>query len=198
MIDFLVEQWWFSVILLIILLIGDSYLTIVGAKFHKTYAARYITYQNGYELNPIFEKDVAQYRWFTRKYATSLLILSLSLSILRLLGGNFIFELFIGAGLLQGLYINLRHLQNLLLFRDTRRSNSINGQIEYSYWLSQRSSAINILSQAIFFSIAALATMRPFFWGGVVMCIIQSLRSYNLSNRKFSQTTASFGPKSNE
>jgi hypothetical protein len=198
MIDFLVEQWWFSVILLIILVFGDSYLTIVGARFYKTYAAQYTTYQHSYELNPRYENDVAQYRWFSRKQAISLLVLIACLSILRLLSGKFIFELFIGAALLQGLWINLRHLQNILIFRDTRRPGSISGHLEYSYWLSQRSSASNILGYAIVFSVAAFATMRPFFWGGVIICIVQSLRCYKLANRKFSQTPANIEPKLNE
>jgi hypothetical protein len=198
MIDFLVEQWWFSVIPFIILALGDYYLTIVAAKLYKTYAARYITYQNGYELNPVYENDIAQYRWFSKKHAAALLVLIVGLSILRLWVGKFIFELYIGAVLLQWLWVDLRHLQNIQIFLDMRRPDSISGHVEYSYWLMQRSSAINILGYAIVFGVAAFATMRPFFLGGVIICIFQSLRSYRLANRKFSQIPANIEPKLNE
>ena len=65
MINFLVEQAPFSIILLLTLALADYYLTALGAKIHQASTVRHVTYRNGYELNPVFEKGVAQYRWFT-------------------------------------------------------------------------------------------------------------------------------------
>jgi hypothetical protein len=188
MIDFLNEYWWLAIALYVILFVCDHYMTVVGAKLHKAYAAKYILYQNGYELNPIFEKEVAEFQWFTRKHLFALLGGVFGLSILRLFGGVTIFEFFIGAYLLQWLDTDLLHLRNILFFRDIRKSDSFKGSVESSYWVSQRQSAARQITQAILFSIAALATMRLFFWGGVAGFLFQGFQSLYFANRKFPES----------
>jgi hypothetical protein len=188
MIDFLNQQWWLAITLQAVLLIANHYLTIVSAKVHKAYANEHIVFENSYESNLIFEKSVAQLQGFTRKHFLFLLMNCISLTIARLVISTPFFEFSIGGCLLLGLYIDLRHLLNIIYFRDMRKPNSVTGRIEYSYWISQRASATSFITQSILLSIAALATQRPFFWGGVAFCLLLSFRDFLLANRKFPQT----------
>ena len=132
MIDFLNEYWWFSIILYVILKLGDSYLTIVGAKLHTAYAAQHFILQNGYELSPNFEKEVANFQWFNLKHFIFILCGIYFLSFLRLEVGIAIFEFFIGGVLLPLLYINLSHIASILYFQDIRKPGSLKGTIESS------------------------------------------------------------------
>jgi hypothetical protein len=188
MIDFLNEYWWFSILLFVILFLGDHYMTVVGAKLHRALSGQQLTFQNGYELNPVFEKEVANFQWFTRKHFFILLGCMVSLSILRLVGGEAIFELFFGAYFLQWLTIDLSHIVNIFSFQDIRKPGSLIGKMEYSYWFSQRQVAFGYFRQAILFSVAALATMRLFFWGGVAIILLQGFRHLHLANRNFPQS----------
>jgi hypothetical protein len=106
----------------------------------------------------------------------------------RFLFGIPFFEFFIGGLLLQYFSIDLEHMQSFFSYRDLRKPGSIRGSAVISYWSSQRDSARNYLNRAIIFSIAAFAIPRPFFWGGVFVCVLQSLRHFSLANRKFLQT----------
>jgi len=198
MIDLLNEYWWVSIILWVVLFLGDHYMTVFAAKLHKALGEQQLTFQNGYELNPNFEKEVANFQWFTRKHFNALIGGIFTLSFLRLWGGKTIFEFFIGAFLLQWFYIDLTNIVNILSLQDIRKPGSLTGKIEYSYWLSQRQVAFRNISQAILFSIAALATMRLFFWGGVAGLLFTGTRHLNLANRNFSQVSNTPIQKENE
>ena len=198
MIDFLNEYWWLSIILIVALFLGDHYMTVLAAKIHKTYLAQYITYQAGLEMNPNFEKEVANFQWFTRKHFTIILGFIISLSIIRLLGVIEIFEFFIGAYLLLWLYVDLRHIINILYLQDIRKPNSLIGKIETSYWLSQRQVEFMYMSQAILFGVVALASMRPFFWGGALGLLFQGFRHLSLANRYPAKTSQAVIQKTNE
>ncbi len=199
MIDFLNEHWWLAIILQSLLFLGDHYMTVVSAKLLKSYVGQHHVFQNGVELNPMFEKEVANFQWFTQKHLLALIGGIVALSTIRLLGLVAIFEFLIGAILLQWLEIDLLHIQNILYFRDIiRKPNSLTGTVESSYWLSQRQTAFRKISHAVFISVAALATMRLFFWGGVVVLIVQGFRHLKLANRNFAQTGSATLQKTNE
>lgn len=187
MIDFLIKQWDYSLLLLDVLVICDHYLTSVGAKLYHQYGMQFLTFQNGYELNPRFEKEVAQFRWFTKKLVFSLAMLDIFMLAARFYPGPALFEFLFGGAFLLWIIIDLRHLQNILAFRDFRQPNKVSGHIEYSYWFSQRSNANNLLNQAILLLIVAVASQRLFFWGGVFLCVVMAIRGYRLSKRVFPQ-----------
>ena len=198
MIDLLNEYWWVSIILWVVLFLGDHYMTVFAAKLLMALGEQHLTFQNGYEMNPKFEVEVANFQWFTKKHFNILIGGILGLSILRLLGGKAIFEFFIGAYLLQWFYIDLLHIANIFYIHDIRKPGSLTGKIEYSYWFSQRQVAFRNISQAILFSIAALATMRLFFWGGVAGLLFAGIRHLHLANRNFSQVINTPIQKENE
>jgi hypothetical protein len=187
MIDFLNQQWWLAISLVVVLFLVDHYTTLVGARLHKAILGDHIFLQNGYELNPMFEKNIKEQKWFTRKHFWGLLVGCTSLIGFRFLIGIPYFEFFIGSFLLLWLYIDLRNIKQIIYLQDVKKPNSITftGVIKTSYWISQRSSAMGYMSQAILYIVPALATMRPFFWGGVVGCLIQYLIGLSLSNRIF-------------
>jgi hypothetical protein len=188
MIDFLNQHWWFALIVFAFLFVGDHYMTVIGAKLHKSHAAQHYVPQMGYELNPKLEKEVAEFKWFTRKHFLALLAGMVVLIVSRLFE-TALYEFFLGSYLLLWLYIDLGHVRNILYFRDIRRPNIISGRIESSYWLSQRAVFFEYLSQAILFSVVAISIARPFFWGGVVAFLFQSFRHLSLANRKFTESS---------
>jgi hypothetical protein len=186
MLNFLLYHWYFFILLILILALLDSYLTVAGLKTYQKYASSYVTYQHGYEMNPAFEKQIAEKRWLSWKYLTSLMFMIFSLIILWLVGGSGVFFEFLAGGILL-LYIsvNMRHLQNILVFRMLGRSGSVQGHIVYSYGFSQRTSAALFLLEAILFAIAGLLLMRPIFWGGVFFCMLNFFKGLRLAKRKF-------------
>ena len=64
-----------------------------------------------------------------------------------------------------------------------KKPNSVSGKVEISYWLSQRSSSANFIAQSILFGLVAIATLRPFFWGGAAAFLVHGVRHFYLANR---------------
>jgi hypothetical protein len=187
MLDFLIKNWGLAILVWVLLAFCDYWLTILGASLYRKHAAATLVYEHGYELNPTFEKEVARLRWFSWKHALLIAYLAIALAIFPYLKAFGVFEFFYGAVFLVYVVIDLRHLQNIAFFHNLRRPGSANGNIQYSYWISQRNSANLFLSQALLFAIAGLAAGRLFFWGGAAYSLFLGLRSYALANRKFQQ-----------
>jgi hypothetical protein len=187
-IDFLIKEWWLSIIIGDLLILSDFWLTITGAKLHKNFVAKYIYYEKGYELNPNFENEIAQNRWISRKLIVNMLFLSIYLAFLGFLSEKIlpiqtIFEFLIGGLLLSRIDLVLLHLQNIWFFTDVKRSGGLVGYLENSYWISQRKSAARVFSQTILFALIAFVIMRPFFWGGVVSCGLIGVLNLKWANR---------------
>ena len=191
MLDYLLNQWYLFILLILILAILDPYLTVAGLKAHQKYAAPYIRYQYGYELNPAFEKQIAGHRWISWKHLSLVSVMVAWLILIWLMvGGGGLFEFLAGGILLLYVSVNLRHLQNILIFRALGHPDAVQGHIEYAYWLSQRTSAYLFLSEAILFAVAGALIPRPFFWGGVFFCMLYFVKSMRLANRKFPEKVA--------
>lgn len=187
-IDFLIKEWWLSIILGDLLILIDFWLTVIGAKLHNKYVAKYIYYEKGYELNPNFEKEIAQNRWISRKLIVNMLFISIYLAFLgflseRVLPVQAIFEFFIGGLFISKIDVVLLHLQNIWFFTDVKNNGGLVGYLENSYWISQRRSAARVFSQTILFALIALVIMRPFFWGGVVTCGLMGILNLKWANR---------------
>lgn len=181
MIDFLVEYGWLSTILVTILFLADHYMTVAGA----TLAAQHFKSENGYELNPFFEKEVAEGKWFTRKHIAILIGIAIYLGLVRWFSAA-LFELVIGGLIFHEIHLNLQHAKNLLYLKDSRKPGSVNGRLETSYWMAQRQSAWNFIAQAVLIGVVAIAAMRIFYWGGVAALLLNGFKSLFLANRNFS------------
>jgi hypothetical protein len=193
-INFFVKEWWISVILVELLILSDFWLTVIGTRLYKNNVSQYIAYENGYELNPNFEKEIAQSSRVPRKLIVNILSISFylvligGLSINNILIGT-IFEFLIGGLFLSRIDLVLLHLQNIWFFKDVKKLGGLVGHLDYSYRINQHRSAARLFSQAILFVFIALLTMRPFFWGGVFTCGVTGLLNLKWANRKFTKPT---------
>ena len=88
MLDYLLNHWYIFFLLILILALLDPYLTVAGLKAHQKYAAPYISYERGYELNPAFEKQIAEHRWISWKHLVLVAVMIAWLVLLWLIDGR--------------------------------------------------------------------------------------------------------------
>lgn len=188
--DYLDNHWLLAVLLTDLLMIADFVLTVIGNRAYQKHASSFITYQNGYELNPKYEKNIANNRWLSPKLVKDILILSLYLVLIGFLGGKlplvrWFFEFMVGGIILSRITILLNHLSNILSFADTSKQGAVEGRLHYSYWFSTRRAAWSHFSNATLFLIVAALTARAFFWGGAAICLMIGLLCLKWSRREF-------------
>jgi len=194
LLDYIINNVWICVILWAVLYASDYMLTIVGARLYQQGVQKYIYFEKGYELNPYFEKDVAQLKLFSSRFVFMLLGTSASIFIARLaLDIVFksspamqlkMFEIVAGCFILMELAIHGRHFRNILFFKKLMRSLGIDGRIEYSRWLSHYMSSIELLWSAFFYFIIFLLTGRFFFIGGALSCLAVASKSEKIAQKK--------------
>jgi archaellum biogenesis protein FlaJ (TadC family) len=161
------------------------------SKAYREFLSASVTYEGGMEMNPAFEKDVRQLRWFSPRYVISML----SVAVLIILAGMLFpakwFEVLAGAALLLVFITDLRHVENLSMvwFLKTDPA-GFKGRIEQSYKLSQRRVAVGVFNIGLLYLVVLLLTGRLFFLGGGVVCLLFALRHYLLSNRQLTKQTS--------
>jgi hypothetical protein len=192
LIDILVNNVWISVGIWALLYIGDYAFTIIGAKLYQGGANRYYTFEMGYELNPVFQKDIAKLRYFSPRFVLFLITTSILILIIWRLSRPFpqLFIFLIGALILAEVSIHTRHMRNIALFRFVKQEGAVGGHISYSRWLSYRVSALEIFSFAVLYLIIYFLTERIFFLGGVATCSITGIKHLFLSRKAVRQKLA--------
>jgi archaellum biogenesis protein FlaJ (TadC family) len=185
LIDTLVGNPWFVALLWGVLSIFDFVATMLYSKAYREFLSTTVQYEHGVEMNPAFEKDVRQLRWFSPRYVISML----SVAILIVLAGMWFptlwFETLAGAALLLVFITDLRHIENLSMVRFLKSDpEGFKGRIEQSYKLSQRRVAVGVFNIGVLYLVVLLLTERLFFLGGGIICILFALRHYLLSNRR--------------
>src|SRR5512141_1140733 len=117
MISFLVSNPPITALIWAAMYIFDFSATLWFSRLYRQSLNRHFTYEGGVEMNPVFEKDVANLRLASPRF---LILLSLLTLILILFGwldqlnplvGSF--EFMVGAFLLLWTFIDLRHIRNL-------------------------------------------------------------------------------------
>ena len=185
LIDTLVGNPWLVAVLWGILSIFDFVATMLYSKAYREFLSANVTYEGGMEMNPAFEQDVQQLRWFSPRYVLSML----SVAILIVLAGMWFptlwFETLAGAALLLVFITDLRHIENLSMVWFLKSDpEGFKGRIEQSYKLSQRRVAVGVFNIGVLYLVVSLLTQRLFFLGGGIICMLYALRHYLLSNRQ--------------
>jgi len=171
------------------LMLTDYFLTLVGVKQRgKKYGEHFAS--EHYEMNPIWQKPVAQKKWFNPKHillttiATLLLVLVVEPSDMPeplaqgVLGGFLVFfSSLIG-----------RHLCNLLTFRHiNRKPNEISGQVTMTHTLVLSLSLYQYIVVLIPMALVAAFSPTPFVIGGlfgVVLLLMAHLMWIRRHNRR--------------
>ena len=185
LIDILVSSPWLVALLWGLLSIFDFSATLLYSRAYREFLSSHITYEGGMEMNPTFEKDVRQLRWFSPRYIISMLVVALALYFAGIWIPVLWFEAFAGAALLLVLITDLRHIENLSMVRFLRADpEGFKGKVEQSYKLSQRRVAVGGFNIGVLYLIVFLLTGRIFFIGGALISILYAIRHYLLANRQ--------------
>ena len=189
LIDTLVGNPWLVAGIWAALSIFDFSATMVYSKAYKDFLSEKITYEGGMELNPAFEKDVQQLRWFSPRYIISMLTVAVLVGWVGSWFDPLWFELLAGSAILLVLIIDLRHIENLSVVWFLRSDpSSFKGRIEQSYALSQRRIAVGTFNIGVLYLIVYFLVGRIFFVGGAVICVLFALRHYLLARRKITKS----------
>ena len=188
LIDTLVGNPWLVAVLWGILSIFDFVGTMLYSKAYREFLNATVQYEHGVEMNPAFEKDVRQLRWFSPRYIFSMLGVAFLIVLVGMWLPALWFEALAGAALLLVFITDLRHIENLSTVWFLKSDpEGFKGKIEQSYKLSQRRVAVGVFNIGVLYLVVFLLTQRLFFVGGGVICVLFALRHYLLSNRKLSK-----------
>ena len=136
-------------------------------------------------MNPNFEKDVGQLRWFSPRYILSMLGVAVLIGLVGMWMPRLWFESLAGAALLLVLITDLRHIENLSLVWFLKSDpEGFKGRIEQSYKLSQRRVAVGGFNIGVLYFLIFLLTGRIFFAGGALISFLYGVRHFLLSRRK--------------
>lgn len=163
-----------------VMMFADYFLTVWGAiEREKRYARHFKT--EHYELNPVWQSEIARNKWFSRRFVViAILLSSLIVATVELgtvawefLGMEEVWDRYIRGAfgaviVLYGLVLG-RHLSNLLLFRHLhRRPEEVSGEVVMSHEFVLRISLYQCLAITIPLAMIAVFSQSEFAWGGAV------------------------------
>jgi len=188
LIDMLVDNPWLVAVSWALLSIFDFSATMIYSKTYHDFLSANVAYEGGIEMNPVFEKDVKQLRWYSPRYFSAMLFVAVSIAWAGSWFPKIWFESLAGTALLLVLIIDLRHIENLSIVWFLKVDpNSFKGRIQQSYALSQRRIAVGTFNIGILYLIVYFLVRRVFFLGGAVICALFAIRHYLLAGRKISK-----------
>lgn len=177
---------WPGVLLWMVLYTSDYYLTLYCARGFREIG--HFRFEGSFELTPQYQKDIDKLRPVSKLHlvllvAYSLLILAVwwitNLSVYL----EWAYPLYLGMFLLLEVAVHLRHLRNVALIREVKRSGGVEGEIRYKRWFSYRISASELYLYATLFLLIALLTYSLFFVGGAIMCYGMGFRHGRMAKR---------------
>jgi hypothetical protein len=177
---------WYGVVLWIILYTSDYYLTLYSARGFREIG--HFQFEGSFELTPQYQKDIDNLRPVSKRHLALLLLYSAVILIVwwitRLSAFlEWAYPLYLGMFLLLEVAVHLRHLRNVALIREVRRSGGVEGEIRYKKWFSYRISASELYLYATLFLLIALLTYSLFFLGGAIVCYGMGFRHSRLATK---------------
>lgn len=167
-----------EILLVPIIMIADYYLTLIGAKLReRRYAQHWVT--KHYELNPIWQKSVSNYKWINARFIFLVIILTVLLYYLTEVGttNSWLIEGMLGFIFTLYAMIIGRHIYNLLMFRYLdKHSECVEGKIIMSYDLTLSVSQFQTIIVTLPLLVVSLFSGSCFAWGGTVALIVFILK----------------------
>ena len=164
-----------------VFMLADYFLTVLGAiQKDKKYSHHFRT--EHYELNPVWQKQIAQRQWLSPLHLLATASLTIALVILTETDEvprpviRFILGLLL---VLYGMVIG-RHLSNLLIFRYVdRQAQELSGHVTMSHAMALSISLYHNLILLVPLLLVALFSPSPFVFGGlssVLLFVLTHLR----------------------
>jgi hypothetical protein len=188
--QFLFDYFGIPVAFWIVLYISDYYLTLWGARLYVTGGNKHLAFDGSHELNPAFEQDINYLRRVSLRFVMALFVYTFIMLVVRGLARDlpFLFSMFAGALILIEVCVHVRHVRNIVALWHMRQDIGVAGRLEYQRWYTLRTSAIDVLVFAIFFTGVALIGGGWFFAGGALACLGVSFRHWRASRRLLKTT----------
>jgi hypothetical protein len=156
------------------MMLADYYLTVLGAlQAARKYRQHYKT--EHYELNPIWQQDIARAKWFNPRHLALVVLISGALLLGIELADplDFFIQGVLGCTLTMQGFVVGRHLSNLLMFRYLiRKPDEISGEITLSHPLLIVVSAYQHLGALLPLVFIAVFTASWFAYGGVLGMVV--------------------------
>lgn len=177
---------WVGVILWIILYTSDYYLTIYSARGFREVG--HFQFEGSFELTPQYQKDIDALRPVSKLHIVLLIAYSLLIFVIWWITRlsfylQWAYPLYLGMLLLMEVAVHLRHLRNIALIREIRKTDGVEGQITYKKWFSYRISASELSIHATLFLVIAVLTYSLFFVGGAIMCFGTAFKHKRLAKK---------------
>ena len=191
---------WPGVILWIILYISDYYLTIYSARGFREIG--HFEFESSFELTPQYQNDVDALKPVSRLHITLLTLYTLLIVFIwwlttRLLFFPWAYLLYLGMFLLMEVAVHLRHLRNVSLIRESRKSGNtgMEGRIFYRKWFTYRISAVEFYTFSVLFLMIAILTSSTFFLGGALMCLGTGVKHSRLAKKSKAKPSPAIEPQ---
>jgi hypothetical protein len=164
---------------------ADFLLTMLSAHLYRQGAKEHIVYEQGLELTPYYQKDVAQRRLLSPRFLLAFVLTGALLWLAGILFRSlpFFFELLLGGWFLAEAVVLSRHLRNLFFFFNLKFGGGVTGQLRYAMWFTYRVSAVEFLTYALLYLVCYLLFRRMFFLGGLLSTSAAALFHWLLSSR---------------
>ncbi len=182
-----------EIIILPILMLLDYFLTVFGAIQSEKRYSEHFKVQH-YELNPIWQQQIAQKKWFSPRHFFMVVMISVALVYLAELGSlpdpaiqGILGCLFVSYGMIVG-----RHLSNIMIFRYfVDNPDDISGQVTMAHSISLTISTYQYLVVLIPMIFVAAFSPTPFVLGGLVGVVLVLLMHVKWILRHKKETKAS-------
>jgi hypothetical protein len=161
-------------LILPILMFADYFLTVLGAIEQEKKYAHHFKMEN-YELNPIWQSDIAKKRWFNPRFLVLAIVVAGSLIYLFEASNRSRGETYFFLGVVFGIYgvILGRHFCNLLIFIFVKNNPKIlSGEVVLSKKFILYLSAYQLLIVLIPTAFIAFFSLNEFALGGVVGILV--------------------------
>ncbi len=155
--------------LVVLLMLLDYYLTLYGRYLAERSGHSRIFVYEQYELNPDWQRDIAQMRRFNPRHLIRVLIIALAFGVLAWLALlepliGLVFETLAGFIILIYAVVLGRHVNNILLFRYIERHTElISGEVRVKQLLLVRMSQFQLVT--VLFPLLAVVIVSPSFFG---------------------------------
>ena len=179
--DLFMEHAWAAALFVAVLMYLDYYLSLLGLKWYRKGADAHYDFGGSYELNPPFERDIEELRPVSLKHllgiagAVFLIVVTwwFTARAGRLEG---IYAAVVGFYILVQVPVQIRHAQNLLLFRFVVVRGGVEGKTLEPRWLQLKLSGTLFWAFAAFYLLLFALTGDALFIGGVVAGLLMGAR----------------------
>lgn len=184
-----VDHVWVALLFLTALSVFDYQLSILGMRWYRRGADAHYDLGGSYELNPPFEKDVEDLRPVSPRHMiltarTAVLVFGVWWFTAHMGRLEDLYVAVLGFFILVQVPTQIRHVNNLALFRYVALRGGVEGRTHTPRWLDLRLSGLLFWMFAVVFLVFWLIVGDALFIGGTVGCLLVGSRFWIFGEEK--------------